>query len=229
MWSDRAIARIAGVLFIVASVAAIVGGSLDLPATDGTPLAEVSRGQVVTGAVVELLLALAVVGIAVTLYPVLRRTDPGMALGYVAVRTLEAALVLVAVLSVLVVVSPEAGPAVTGDARHRILVDVREWSYLLGTLVVFGVSALLVNTLLLQGRWVPGWLSWWGLAGGGLLLLRGVIEMYDVSLSVVGQVLLAAPIGVQEMVLAIWLIVRGFAHVTPREAAPSVPAGAGAR
>ncbi len=211
MWSDRAVARIAGVLFILASVAAIVGGSLDLPATDGTSLDEVSRGQVVTGALIEVVLALAVVGIAVTLYPVLRRADPAMALGYVAVRTLEAALVLVAVLSVLVIASPEAGPAVAGDARHTILADTREWSYLLGTLVVFGVSAVLVNTLLLQGRLVPPWLSLWGLAGGVLLLVRGVLEMYDVSLAVVVQGLLAAPIGLQEMVLAVWLIVRGFA------------------
>jgi Domain of unknown function (DUF4386) len=216
MMSDRSISRTTGVLFILASAAAIVGGSLDVPATDGTALEKVSRGQVVTGALIEVVLALSVVAIAFTVYPILRRVDPGLALGYVAIRTLEAALVLVAVLSVLVVVAPEAAPAVVADPRHVVLVDVREWGYRLGTIMVFGVSAIVLNGLLIRGRLVPAWLAWWGLLGGVLLLLRGVLEMYDVSMSVAVQGLMAAPIGLQEMVLAVWLIVRGFAHVRTR-------------
>lgn len=229
MWSDRAVARIVGVLFIVASAAAIVGGTLALPATDGTPLSEVSRGQVVTGAVVEVVLALSVVAIAVTLYPVLRRTDEGMALGYVAVRTLEAVFVLVGVLSVLVVVTPELGTTLAADPRHGALVDLREWSFALGPVLVFSVSAVVLNVLLLRGSLVPGWLAWWGLLGGALLLVRGVVEMYDASMAVAVQGLMAAPIGLQEMVLAIWLIVRGFTHATRHEAVPNVPASAGVR
>jgi Domain of unknown function (DUF4386) len=216
MMSDRSISRTTGVLFIAASAAAIVGGSLDLPATDGTALGEVSRGAVVTGALVEVVLALSVVAIAVTLYPVLRRTDPGMAVGYVAVRTLEAVFVLVGVLSVLVIVSPELGASVAADPRHGVLVDLREWSFALGPVLIFSVSAVVLNALLLRGALVPGWLAWWGLLGGALLLVRGVVEMYE-PLAVGVQGVLAAPIGLQEMVLAVWLILRGFAHVAVPE------------
>lgn len=227
MMSDRSISRTTGFLFIAASAAAIIGGSLALPATDGTALDEVSRGQVVTGALIEVVLALSVVAIAVTLYPVLRRTDPGMALGYVAIRTLEAVLVLVGVVSVLVIVSPELGAAIAADPRHGVLVDLREWSFTLGPVLVFSVSAIVLNGLLLRGSLVPRWLAWWGLVGGALLLVRGVVELYDASLAVVVQGLMAAPIGLQEMVLAIWLIVRGFGRVAVRESDARVRAAAG--
>lgn len=218
MMSDRASARTAGILFVVASAAAIGGGLLDLAATDGTALGELKAAPVLTGALIELVLALSVVAIAVTLYPVLRRTDEGTALGYVAVRILEAVLILGAVLSVVVVTSLDPGAA----GAHEVLIAAREWTYRLGTLVVFGVSAVILNGLLLRSRLVPAWLSLWGLVGGVLVVLRGVLEVYDVSMSTALLGVLVAPIGLQEMVLAGWLIVRGFAQGSARDvAAPS--------
>jgi hypothetical protein len=86
-------------------------------------------------------------------------------------------------------------------------------------MLFFSVSALILYPLLLRSRVVPAWLSVWGLLGGLLLLGRTVVEMYGTDLSGAAQALLTAPIGVNEMVLAVWLIIRGFgtvpSHRTP--------------
>jgi hypothetical protein len=205
-------ARAVAALFVLATAAAIVGGSLLLPLTESTSLAEVSAadGQIVTGALIELVLVLSVVGIAVLIYPVLRRRNEGLALAYVGSRMVEAVLLLVAAISALVVLglAREAGSS-AGSAADAALAT-REWTYLIGSETMLGVSALILYSLLLRARLVPAWLSLWGLVGGLLILGTGVFEMYGFEFSGLAQGLLAAPIGLNEMVLAAWLIVRGF-------------------
>ena len=88
----------------------------------------------------------------------------------------------------------------------------REWTYLMGSMVMLGLGALVLYTLLYRSRLVPRWLSLWGLVGAGLILVRGVAEMYGAEFATAAQAILAAPIALNEMVLAVWLIVRGF-HV----------------
>ena len=85
MCTDRVTARIVGLLFIVGTVTAIVGGALVDSITEPDAVVDVagSKGQIVTGALLEMVLALSVVGIAVMIYPVLKRRDEGLALGYV--------------------------------------------------------------------------------------------------------------------------------------------------
>ena len=75
---------------------------------------------------------------------------------------------------------------------------------------MFSLSALILYLLLYQSKLVPTWLSVWSLVGGALLLVRALLEMFGQELSGVVQGVLAAPIGLNEMVLAVWLIVRGF-------------------
>ncbi|GID91526.1 DUF4386 family protein [Amorphoplanes digitatis] len=197
-----------GVLFIAASATAIAGGSLLLPIQEPDFLSEGGgRAPLVTGALLELSLALAVIAIAALLLPVLRRTDEAMAALYLATRSLEATLIVAAALGALVMTSlaGTGATAATGD----LVLGGRELAYRLGTLVVFGASAVTLNALLLRGRQVPPWLAWWGLTGGGLLLIRGVIETYGVELSGPAQAALAAPIGVEEMAFAVWLLAKG--------------------
>jgi hypothetical protein len=217
VFSDRSTARVVGALFIVASVVAIIGGTLIQPITEPGGLARVAAdgdAPVVVGIMLELVLVVSVAGIAALLFPVLRRTDEGLAMGYVAARTLEAAVLLAAGLSALVAVAstrelPVAGGIGT-NAAADVSLAVREQTYLVGSMVMLGIGGLVLYTLLLRSRLVPAWLSLWGLIGAVLILARGLIEMFGVDLSAAVQAILAAPIGLQEMVLAVWLIVRGF-------------------
>lgn len=207
--TTRTTARIVGALFIVASATAVAGGSMVQTVEDGTP-AEIAdqQGLIVTGFLFEVLLVAAVVGIAVLLYPVLRRRDEGLALAYVGARIIEATLLLIAALGALFVLAVATGSAAAGPIESFI--TVREWSYLVGSLLALGVGAVILYWLLFASRVVPTWISLWGLAGAVLVIVRAVLELYGVDLGTALQGVLTAPIGLNEMVLAIWLIVRGF-------------------
>jgi hypothetical protein len=212
-------ARVVGILFIVASVTAIIGGSMAaLPLEDADYLLGLAGQdtQVISGVLLLVVQTVAVVGIAVLLYPVLRLEHSGLALGYVAARTIEGVLVLVGALSVLALVtlSRDQAEAVGAPPLGEVLAATYDWSYLLGPMLFFSVSALILYPMLLRARLVPAWLPVWGLAGGLLLLARTVAELYGADLSGVAQGLLAAPIGINEMVLALWLIIKGF-NLTP--------------
>ena len=215
MFTYKTIARIVGVLFIVASVTAIVGGSLMLPLSEPDFLAATAaaEGQIVSGFLLELVLVISVVAIAAFCYPVLKRQNDGVALGYLGARTVEGILLLAAAVSGLVALSLGRS-FTTADAGVEPLADTivatREWTYLIGSLVMLGVSALILNSLLYRSRLVPAWLSLWGLIAGVLIAGRGLVEMYGIELSGLTQGLLAGPIAIQEMVLALWLLVKGF-------------------
>jgi hypothetical protein len=89
-------------------------------------------------------------------------------------------------------------------AQYHWLVDA-------GLLLAFSVGALMYYLLLYRSQLIPTWLSVWGMAGVVLLILAAVLIIYGVIAPLsAGQVALAVPIGVQEMVLAVWLIRKGF-------------------
>ncbi len=225
----RTTARVVGVLFIVATVTAIIGGGLvmqSLDASDYYVHAASHQGQVVVGVALEFILALSVIGIAALLLPVLRPHGEGLAVGYVAVRTLEAAFILMASTTVLLVLAlgqdSGSATAVGVEPVGSVLLSAREWTYFVGTMPLFGVSAVILNTVLHRSRLVPAWLSLWGLVGGVLLLAYAGAELLGVESAVPLQ-LLAAPIALQEMVLAVWLIAKGFTRSAP----PPAPAVGG--
>jgi hypothetical protein len=230
MESYRGTARTIGILFIVASVTAVVGGSLvGLPLEESSYLVDLAGkdAAVITGALLLMIQAIAVVGIAVMFYPVLKRRNEGMALGFVGARIIESVLVVAGAVSALAVLSLSRGYGSEGSAGIAALGDTLvatyEWLYWLGPMLFFSVSALILYGILYRADLVPSWLSIWGFIGGVLLLARTVLEMYGVELSGAMQATLTAPIGANEMVLAIWLIARGF-NPRPRFAANTEPA-----
>ncbi len=88
--------------------------------------------------------------------------------------------------------------------------EAREWTDALGTAIVFGISALILYGLMYRSELVPRWLSVWGFIGAVLVIAAGMRGLYGHSPSSTLSVVLSLPIGLQEMVLAVWLIVKGF-------------------
>jgi len=205
---------VVGVLFVVASAATIAGGVLALPVDDAHALRDLSgqHGRVITGALLELVLVAAVVAIAAMLFGVLRRFHEGVALAYLAARTLEGVALLGGAMAAMVAValSDRAGVG-SSESVASLVVETRTWSVDVGSLILFGAGAVLLYSVLYRARLVPTWLSAWGLIGAVLILARGVLRVYEVDLSAPVEGLLTAPVGVNEMVLAAWLIVKGFA------------------
>ena len=234
MNTNRRNAVVAGVLFIVATVADVISRAVFvqpiLSAPDHLTRISANENQVLLGALFLLIGAVAASGIAVALYPVLRKHDEGLALGSVGFRLIEGALYLgiVVCLLVLVAVSREsanAGPAAPSayEAPAALVMAARDS---LGEVAVlaFGFGALMYYWVFYRSRLIPRWLSAWGLVAITSVMVSGLLVMFRLAEPMsTTQLVLALPIGLQEMVLAVWLIARGF---NPRAvaAAPAIAA-----
>jgi len=240
MNTNRRIAVVAGVAFLIATIAQMAGVVLVSPilsAPDYLTEIAANEGRVLWGALLQSIGAIACTGIALALYSALRRHNHGLAIGSVGFRTIEGVLhILVAVCWLLLVtLSREAASAGTpgasaSDVTGALLIAGPDWLAPLA-LLAFGAGALCYYWAFFQSRLIPRWLSAWGLVAIGLavvsalLVLVGLIESFSTP-----QIVLALPIAVQEMVLAIWLIAKGFnpPAVASAPAIESSLAGAGA-
>ena len=217
MNSTRKIAVTTGVLFIVATVAALVAAPL-VPGVSGTDyLTKVSANSnlVSAGALFELIAGFANAGIAISLYPVLKKWNAGLALGSVVFRTMEAVMYMAAVVSLLslLTVSQQFSNAGVADraslqAIGDSLRSARDNANLV-SVFAFSLGAFSYYYVFFQSRLIPRWLSGFGIAGAILMLAACLLALFSNS-DVTGYALLIIPIAVQEMVLAVWLIVKGF-------------------
>lgn len=220
MHSNRKTAIIVGVLFIVATVTAILGGLLIesiIDAPDDLVNVSANENQVLIGVLILLIGAASVVGIPVMMFSILKKHNEALALGYVGFRIFEAVMFIVDVISVLLLItlSQEFVNAVAPDATYfqtlgTLLLAARDWAFLLVP-IVFGLGALVFYYLLYQSKLIPRWLSVWGLIGAALVFPQGLLGMFGLlEAGSESMIVFALPILVQEMVLAVWLIVKGF-------------------
>jgi hypothetical protein len=229
MSSTRTTAVVAGAFFVVAAVTAVVALALYQPVLGdpGYVLGAGADTRVLWGGFLEVVLAASCIGTAVTLYPVVKTHGEGIALGYVGGRLLEAALIVVGVVSVLSVVTLRRGSAGTDDGGlvpvARSLVALHDWTFLLGPGLVIGVNSLLLAVLAYRSGLVPRWIAVLGLVGGPVVFASStaiLFGLYD-QVSVWGMAA-AVPVTAWEMSLAVFLIVKGF-RPTPVVAAAPVP------
>ena len=207
-------------LFLVATIAGGIGLSLQESVVGGDDYltaASAHSDRLATGVLLQLVMGVAVVAIAVVIYPVLRRGTERLAMAYVVARTLEAAIYVVSAtgLLALITVSEKYVAAQDGTAYAalgQLVRAERDWS---GNAIldaaVFTVGALVLNAALYRSHLVPNWLSVWGLAGAVAYLAAGVLVLYGLQPLSTPQVLLEAPLGLQELALGLWLILKGFA------------------
>lgn len=219
--TDRTTARVVGGLFIVASVAGALGMVFQQPIVDAPDYlteASLNESQVATGALIALIMGIAVVGIAVAIYPVLRRHSERLALGYVAARSIEAVVYIIGTVGLLALltVGREFVSAGSPDDSYfqtlgTLLLAERDWAgHGILDATAFSLSALILNYVLYRARLVPRWLSVWGLIGALPYLVAGVMVMYGLEPLSSTQVIMDVPLGVQEIALALWLIIKGF-------------------
>ena len=215
----RKTAIIVGVLFIVATVTAILtivflGSTLETPLNFDTVSS--NANQVIIAVIFWLILAVSVTGIGVMMYPILKKHNEGLALGYVGLRLIESICIIVASISLLSLLTVSQEYVVgTFDATYyqsigSLLLTLQNWSFEIGTLIFLGLGGLFLNYSLYELKLVPRWLSGWGLIGAACVLLYGLLGLFGLTADSITLNLLAAPIAVQEMAFAVWLIVKGF-------------------
>jgi hypothetical protein len=219
MNANRKTAIIVGALFITATVTAIVGMGIlgsTLDAPDYLVSVSENENQVIIAVIFELILAVSVFGIGCMMFPVLRKHSESLALGYAVIRLTEAIFIMVASISLLSLLtlsqeySAGASDAAYYQAPGALLLALRDWAFVFGTLIFLGLGGLALYYILYQSKLIPRWLSGWGLIGATLILFTGLLGLFGLSPESTTTTILAAPIAVQEMVFAVWLIVKGF-------------------
>lgn len=185
---------------------------------------------VLWGGLIEILTALTGIGTAVALYSVLKRYGPGRAIGFVASRTLEAAMIFAGVLAVLAVYTLRQDSAGATDAAALTtsasgLVAVKEWSFLLGPGIMAPINALCFATIMYQSRLVPRWIPTVGLIGAPLLLASATATLFGAweQVSAAG-LLLALPIATWEFSVGVYMAVKGFRTPPATDGDDVVPA-----
>jgi hypothetical protein len=215
---DQRIARIFGVLFIITFITSIAAVALFQPVLDdpaGYIRGDGQDGRIYLGALLEFLLILANVGTAVVLYPIVRRQNDLLAIGYVAARIIECVFLAAGIIFVLGVVSLRQDSSDAGDLAVS-LAALKDWTFLFGPglVVPFG-NGLILGYLMYRSRLVPRPWPWLGLIGGPLLLLGNLGVLFDLWEQSSPVALLVLPEFVWEAFLGIYCAIWGFRRDAP--------------
>lgn len=221
MDSNRKNEIIVGVLFILATVTAITGLALYQPVLNDPDYiikGSANETQVIWGAFCELILAFSVIGTSIMMYPILNKENESIAIGYVCFRLLEASIIIIGIISLLSVVTLNQEFAKSADPNvisfltaGKLLVTVHNLTFLFGPNLALGTGTLMMSYILYKSKLVPRFIYVLGLVGGPLIFASAVLVMFGVfpQISVWGA-MLAIPVFVYEMTLAIRLIGKGF-------------------
>ena len=220
-WKRTSASTTTGVLFITAAATSMIGLALYHPilSTDEFLLEGAGHSnQIVLGAIFELLLICSAAGTAILLFPILGRYNQKAALGYFTFRLLEVIVILIGTISVLAMVSiskiyqgtlntdpsPFKGIGLSFKAIH-------DWTFIIGPNFMLGINSFIYALAFYQYRIVPRHLAMLGIVGAILIFLASLLELFGLieQISIAG-VLIAVPIFLYEMSLAVWLIKNGF-------------------
>ena len=207
MSADRKAAVWIGVLYIIGTVGMVLSVIVTNAVLSGPAyLAQVAAepNRVALGALLLLLPGLALAMVPVVFWPIGKRYNETLAMGYVVFRGgLEAVCYIVLALGYLLLIAlsrePDAGPLAAFVRTTETVI----WDQM--TAIPFVLGALMFYVLLYRSRLVPRWLSTWALVGAALYIVPPIGNMFGLSLGV-----FMAPLAVQEMVMAVWLIAKGF-------------------
>jgi hypothetical protein len=215
MNSYRKTAIIVGALFITAMFTGMLRYVLLDPILDAPDyLTNVSANEnlLLIGVLLFFITAVALMGIAIVMYPILKKQNGALALGYVGVRIIEGVLLIISILAILTLftLSKEFVNAGTPDISYfstfgTLLLAVRNWAYNLLWPITLGLGGLMFYYLLYKSKLVPRWLSAWGFIGAILFPLSSISLFNSTILDI-----FRLPLVFNEIVLVVWLIVKGF-------------------
>jgi hypothetical protein len=213
---SRSIARIFGLLYLITFVTSIPALALYQPVLDD-PVGYVASGgsdnQILFGAFLELLLIIANIGTAVVVYPLLKRQNHILALGYVTARIVECTFILVGILAVLSIVTLSQQDA-SGDegAIAYTLAALKDWTFILGPGFIVGLgNGLILGYLMYTSGLMPSRLAVLGLVGGPLICISGMLVMFGVAdQGGALQGIATIPEFLWELSLGLYPLIKGF-------------------
>ncbi len=215
MLANRKTARFVGALFLFSNITFILGAIIFveplLNAPDYLTAISANRAKLVLGVLLELSNAVAYIGIAALMFPILKHRFESMALGYFGFRIIEFVTQILTDLSPLSLlslseqfISAGSPQASAFQTLGMLLIAERSWAFQMLS-ITFGLSALLFYIMLYRSKLIPRFISIWGFAGAAIVLLNTVFDMLSISIPNLGVLML-----LNELFLGVWLIVRGF-------------------
>ena len=219
MTSTRRIAVAGGVFYLITFIAILRLVLYGPVLTDPNYIvSSASDTPALWAGVIETIVALAGIGTAVALFPVVKRQNESFAIGFVASRIVEAGIIFVGIISLLSIVTlrQNLGAAVGAEATTLVtigksLVVIQNWTFLFGQTLMPGVNALLLGYLMYRSRLVPRLIPALGLIGGPLMIssvfgqIIGINEQYSVWSGIA-----LVPIFIWELSLGLYLTFKGF-------------------
>jgi hypothetical protein len=233
--SSRRIALVAGVLFLITFITAIPALYLFQPVLDDPAGYVTGAGEdnrILLGAFLELILIIANIATAVVLFPVLKRQNEILALGYVTARLVESTFIGIGLFSVLALVSWQDASGVDPGLAETLAL-IKDWTFLLGPGFIVGLgNGLILGYLFYRSGLVPRQMAILGLIGGPLIIASGIAVLFDVfEFGGTGQSLATIPEFLWELSLGIYLTVKGFrpSPILSGEASPLLTPSPGPR
>jgi len=218
---DRKLAKWIGWLFVAATAAGSASVlAMQSTLTSDNILEAVAENQnaILIGSVLWFLMLVAMAGTAALLYVYLKKHSDLWAANYLVARVLEIAVLLVGLVGSILLIplswdyiasgaADSASLLALGDTLNRM----GEWGGYLGAQMVFSLSALVLNYTFFKYKLLPKWLAVWGLIGVPLMFASGLLPMIESLSEYSGDInLLVIPLAIQEMVMAVWMIAKGF-------------------
>lgn len=218
MNSSRKTEIIAGMLIIIG----IVAGMLSIVPSVESPdyLTEVSanQNQVLSGAFFQFTMLPIYIGFALVLYPILSKYNKSLAVGFVSFRIIAGVFQIIGVITlpIIILLSQEYLESKVSDLLYfQLLGDVlklgRDLANHVGVMLATGLGNIILFYILFKTKLIPQWLSSWGLIGNALAMLASFLILFRLFDVISSQfIVLSIPLVLQEIILSIWLIVKGF-------------------
>jgi len=218
MNSNRKATTIAGWLYIVGTVAGILSIAYAVDAPDYLIKASANANQVILAAFFQLLMAPAYIGIAISLYPLLRQYNRYLAFGFAGFRIIAGVFIIIGAVLLLLILTLSQEFVTAGapgssyfQTLGGLLQAARDLVNHVATILAVSLGGLFYYSMLYQTKLVPRWLSVWGLVGTTLTIFATLLVMFRlIGIITTSYIVLNSPMALQEMVLAVWLIVKGF-------------------
>lgn len=219
MKTNRKTAIMTGILFLAGYLGIFLGSAFYAPILDAPDyLSQIfpNKSQVIVGMLIELINDAAVIGIPIMLFPILKNYSERLALGYFGFRIIESMVLIFSKTSLLSLITLSQAYIAEGSPESSffqtfgaVALAERDWASQI-QVVFFVLSALIFYYVLYQTKLLPRWLSIWGFIAVASLIAANVLPVPDLTQGFHPAQLLFMPIFLSEILVAIWLIVKGF-------------------
>lgn len=218
--SYRTTAIVTAVFFLLTDITAIVGLLLYQPLLTNPKFitsVDVNTTQILMGAFLEIILSVCIVGTAVALYPILKKQNQALAMGYVVFRAIEATIILVGVTCILSILSMRSNFLALGsdasvyEAIGTTLIALQKWTFTFGPNIILPINATILGYLLYKSKLVPRIISSLYLFDGPILLASSLCILFGLYAQTAPfAIIIAMPALAFEILFSLWLITKGF-------------------